>query len=429
MKAIFMKQTRAIILAAGVAMAGLAFAAGGQEIRTDINPALLYYQAMILDVELPAADRDYLFQNEWRGQKLPDRLGKLINSYNARLRYLRNASRATVPCDWGIDFSPGPDTLLPHLARCKQMGNLADLRAQWELQNGDKAGARDDLLAAFALGRNTSRDNSLIGALVQFAVQNNVIETAARGFGLLDGATLEQLKVGFDAAPAAGTLANAYQNGERYCNYEWLERKILQWQKESGGDDAKVMTQANELFQNFSGDNGSNELVVALTRVKTSAALLEMVRGAEPFYAQATQLLTLPHPQFEEQAKTFEAALESSGNPLLKVVFPSLTKARQKEFRTEALLAMFNAAAAFKANGAPGFNAVADPFGQGPFQMNRFMYEGNDRGFQLTSAYAGYGYPETLIFLETDGPAINLFGPKAGQPLEMPANARGTTAK
>ena len=55
-----------------IVIAGAVGASGGQ-FRTDINPALQYYQAFILAPDLSQADRDYLFNNEWRGQKLPQR--------------------------------------------------------------------------------------------------------------------------------------------------------------------------------------------------------------------------------------------------------------------------------------------------------------------------------------------------------------------
>ena len=398
--------------------------APAQDCRTDINPALWYYQAMLLGPREGDTNRDYLLQGEWRGEKLPAKVGEALGCFQAPFRYLRNASHATVACDWGIDLTPGPETLLPHLARCKQLATLEALEATWELQHGNEAAARDDLIGAFALARDSSRDSTVIAALVQFAAQNNVIETVARNFGSLDAATLEQLASGFDAAPPAGTLANAYETGERYCNYEWLGRKIVQWQKESGGDDGKVMAQAKRLFDEFGGEGGTNQFQAVWKKTRNSDELLALVRGMEPFYNEAVRIIVLPHGPFEEQAKQFEASLDRADNPLLKAVFPLITKARQKEFRAQALLAMFHAAAAFKAHGEAGFNSVNDPFGQGPFQMNRFIYETRDRGFQLTSAYNGAGYPETLIFVESGELPADVLGPKAGRPLESSTTAK-----
>ena len=91
---------------------GIACAVGANagQFRADINPAQHYYQAFIVTPDLPQADHDYLFTNEWRGQKLPERFGELVARYDNQFKLVRQAAQATVPCDWGIDMSPGPAT-------------------------------------------------------------------------------------------------------------------------------------------------------------------------------------------------------------------------------------------------------------------------------------------------------------------------------
>src|SRR5271157_2032243 len=123
-----------------------AASAAGQASRTDINPALLYYRAFLLAPEaLSDADNDYLGSREGRGQKLPERFGKIVARYDSQFALVRQAARATVPCDWGIDFSRGAGTLLPHLAQAKAVAIAAGLRARWALQEGRQADARDDV--------------------------------------------------------------------------------------------------------------------------------------------------------------------------------------------------------------------------------------------------------------------------------------------
>ena len=56
----------------------VAVGARGEDFRTDINPALLYGRAFLLAPDLPQADSDYLFTNNWQGQRLPERVGKLL---------------------------------------------------------------------------------------------------------------------------------------------------------------------------------------------------------------------------------------------------------------------------------------------------------------------------------------------------------------
>lgn len=411
-----MNEIKSIFLTS-LALIGVAAAAGGQDFRTDINPALRYYQAIILGPDLSQADRDYLYQNEWRGQKLPERFGQLVASFNTEFRVVREAGQATVPCDWGIDMSPGPETLLPHLARLKSLAVTARLRVLWELQNGKESEARDDLLATFALGRNASKDGTLIAALVQFAIENIALSPVAENFHSFSAETLQQLAEGFDAAPAGNTVADAIL-GEKKCHDVWINREILQLRKENPGDDAKVMAKLREVFGSITGEPGkTNQWEAVIMAAGTSEGVLKLFKEQEATYQRAAEILALPHPAFEEQAIQFQAEIEKA-NPLAALTFPAILKARPKEFRTEAKLAMFHAAVAYKLHGEEGFRSVNDPFGQGPFQFERFVFEGVNRGFKLTSAYAGNGYPETLIFVESDGTPFKCDGPKAGQPLD-----------
>ena len=216
-------------------------AARGEPFRTDINPALLYYQAFLMAPKpMSDADSDYLGSKAGREQKLPERFGEILAGYDNEFKLVREAAQQKVPCDWGIDMSPGPATQLPHLARAKAVAQAAQLRAMWDLQHGDQTGARDDLLAAFVLGRNVARDGTLISALVQTAIEAINYATVAANFGQFSPETLKQLVDGFDAAPARGTVAAATIS-EKLLVPDWLANKIRKLQQENPGNDAKVM--------------------------------------------------------------------------------------------------------------------------------------------------------------------------------------------
>src|SRR5579862_3881979 len=115
-------------------IAGTAGGMTGQPFATNTNPALSYYQAFDHVPDFPQKDRDYLNTNVWPGQKLPDRFGELVAEYDTEFRFLRRAAHSTVPCDWGLDWSAGPGTLLSHLPRIKAAAVAARLRIQWDLQ-------------------------------------------------------------------------------------------------------------------------------------------------------------------------------------------------------------------------------------------------------------------------------------------------------
>jgi hypothetical protein len=79
---------------------------------------------------------------------------------------------------------------------------------------------------------------------------------------------------------------------------------------------------------------------------------------------------------------------------------------------------MVEAAIQYKAHGAEAFRGVIDPAGVGPFEMLRFTFNGVDRGFELKSVYEGRGFPEVMIFVESDGPPFNVHGKNAGKAVQ-----------
>ena len=374
------------------------------EFRTDINPALLYYQAFILAPELSKDDRSYLFNTEWRGQKLPERFGKLVGEYDNQFRAVRQAAQQKPSCDWGVDMSPGPATLLPGLARNKGIANVARLRVMGELQQGRPEAARDDLLAAFTLARNTSADKILISVLVQIAMENIICCTVAENFGQFPPEILIQLADGFDAAPPRGTVAASIPK-EKTVFFDWIMAKILELQKENSGNDARVMEAIRGFYEGPGEEGGSDTNLSRIITASggTSDGVIKLLQDAEPLFPRLAEILALPREQSEQQLKRFSAEVHGSSNPLISETFPSFEKCRPKELAILVELAMVRAAAEYKLNGEAGLRSVIDPCGQGPFAFQRFVFEGVDRGFELKSAYEGRGFPEVMIFVEKEG--------------------------
>src|SRR5207302_10547105 len=176
-----------------------------------------------------------------------ERFGDLMAKYDNEFRLVRQAAHAGVPCDWGIDMSSGPQTLLPQLARGKAVVQAARLRAMWALQQGRPADACDDLVAAFTLGRNGSRDGTLISLLVQIAMEAIVCSSVAENFYQFPPDTLQRLIDGFEAAPARGAVA-ASVPVEKEFFHNWTLRKRLELQQKYQGNDAKVMAGLQDLF-------------------------------------------------------------------------------------------------------------------------------------------------------------------------------------
>ena len=76
-------------------------------------------------------------------------------------------------CDWGIGWEEdGVDVLLPQMTAARVLSSLACLRARMRFANGHGAEAIDDSVDARILGRQVSRDGSLIGVLVGYNIES-----------------------------------------------------------------------------------------------------------------------------------------------------------------------------------------------------------------------------------------------------------------
>lgn len=392
--------------------------AHGGPSQTNINPALLYYRAFLLAPEpMSSADSDYFFSKKGQGQNLPDRFGKIVAGYDNEFKLVREAMQQKAPCDWGIDFSAGPNTLLPQLGRAKAVAQAAQVRAVWDLQHNQQAEARDDLLAAFALSRNVSRDGALIGVLVQFANEAIIYSTIAQNFGQFSPEILKQLVDGFKAAPAQGTEAGSIPT-EKRCAYDWELNQLLELQKANPNDDAKVMARFHATISNAYSDTNFWAQIVAASG-GTSEGVIKLLRGGESILPRVSKLLALPEPEYKAQAKGFFAYCRNSKNPFISESVHGW-EARPREFRAQAQLAMVQAAMEYKLHGEAGLKTVADPFGNGPFAFQRFVFNGVDRGFELKSAYTGLGYPFAMIFVEKTGTPFYIQGGpwRIGKPVE-----------
>ena len=395
------------------------------EPTTNINPALLYYQAFTLAPNYSQSDWDYLYanlSNSWRGQKLPARFGELMAEDDNRFKLLRDAAQQTAPCDWGIDWDYGPATLLPQLARAKQVAVMVQFRTAWNLQNDRQSEACEDLLATLALARNCARDSALVGVLVELADENLVCESVAENFGRFSAESLQRLEDGLAAGPARVTMAQ-WAATEHFTREAILAEKVRELRQAHPGNDAAVMSDIQPFFDHLFVDNSGevDTKIRAATLAAsggTSDGLLKLTDAMKPLHLRSAQIMALPYPSFQGELDKFNADVEKSGNPIATLTFEPLAHVRQKEFRSEMNLAVLRAAIEYKLRGQAGLQSVADPFGQGPFKIQRFVLNGTDRGFKLQSAITGLGVPAEFIFLEKAGTPVHLDGLHVGEPLE-----------
>jgi hypothetical protein len=390
--------------------------------REDINPALIYWQAFAVMPDLGPEDQKHLLETQWRSQPMDQRAGELASRYDQSFKLLKAAAVSKTPCDWGVDMSLGPEALLPHLAKAKRCATVAVLRARWAMQQGRPEAARDDLMASFVLGRNVSRDGTLIGALVQIAVERIVLGHVVQQWPELPTETIASFLSAIDRAPARGSIAASMET-ERTALYGWLVRRIQELQQKYPGNDAKALEQAAKLLDGMvSEEEGKPRSGYGASVVQaaggTMAGLLAYVRELEPLYGEIEQAMSLPYPEFQPVIEQLQKQISNHPNLLARECLQAVVKVRDKEFRVIAWLAMVRTAYQLRLDPAHGLEQTPDPFGNGPFEYSRFVLEGVDRGFKLKSQVRNPDFPEVLIFAEKTGAAFLVDGPKAGQRIQ-----------
>jgi hypothetical protein len=411
-------KTLKLVCMAMLVLTGAAVGVAAQPLRTDINPALIYGRAFLAAPNLAQADSDYLFTNGWDGQKFPERFASLVKEYDNEFELVCAAAQAKVPCDWGVDMSPGPMTLLPHLSRAKSVAVTTRLRVMWHLQNGRQTQACDELLGTFTLARNVSRDGTLISSLVQMAMENMIYSSIAANYGRFSPENLKRLVDGMDAAPPRSVVALCIPTEKAFFS-DWAKNKIVELQKQYPGNDARVLDEIHQFMSLDSPEGGETNSWPRLLASAggTSDGFLKLLRDGELLYGRIVAFLKLPYPEYQNQEKAFLEEMEKSTNPIIAKTVPGIVKSRQKEFRTQASQALVRAAVEYKLHGDAGLKSVNDPCGNGPFAFKRFEFEGVDRGFQLTSAFNMGKNMAVLIFVEKEGPPFQVDGNFPGRPL------------
>ena len=76
-----------------------------------------------------------------------------------------------------VDFSPGPETLLPHLGSVKNLANLCRARAEQDIASGHPAEADEWITNIFGLARTLEAEPILISYLVREGILRSGIKT------------------------------------------------------------------------------------------------------------------------------------------------------------------------------------------------------------------------------------------------------------
>src|SRR3954453_23218104 len=141
------------------------------------NAALKYWQAF---AQLPKFTdaQSHKLNAEFLTMPVDDHAREIVAKADYALRMMHRAAKLP-HCDWGLAYDEGIELLLPHAQASRTLATLACLRARIRFEDGQYAGAIEDLFDAMTLGRHVSMDGSLITVLLNYGIEHRAGETLA----------------------------------------------------------------------------------------------------------------------------------------------------------------------------------------------------------------------------------------------------------
>ncbi len=303
--------------------------------RKDINPALLYFQAFSLFPELDETESKLLGHDTT--EKVNDEDRALAQRFDDVFKLLLRARSMKAPCDWGTDIADGPHAFTPNFVKIRTAAYAAALRARVALADGLPGRARDELLAASTLGRNAAVGASLVGTMIQVAVDGKVLDFIGAHFAELKPQTRTELSAGLKGPPLRQSVADAMTSEQAgFC--DWLIDKLEAF-RAGERDDAKVLDQFRALIiQTFSNESDLADRIIEAAG-GTSVGVLRYVRAVEPHYTRSFAIAKASASDIKRETVQFETAINATTNLLARIVIPNIGKARLKELEFEARLA------------------------------------------------------------------------------------------
>ncbi|MDD5350652.1 MAG: hypothetical protein PHQ12_10625 [Chthoniobacteraceae bacterium] len=265
-------------------------------------------------------------------------------------------------CAWGLDLNQ-KETFL-HLSKVARCTRALILRARLRLDDGNSAGAADDLLMGMRLNRQAGEPSLYPSTLNRISCESLLLPVAAANLPRFDAAALQKLADGIAAFPPAHSLADCIPVEKRrlplavYARVSELRDCVAKgpWYAPIAVKVGSIVTQAPSL-----------EIYRA-----TPEALAAWTRAMEPNYDALERILRLPFSERESHMDALLSAARAGTNPLADCVFPFSLSACRKEIQTEAMWTIFRTALEARLHGTADLRAriaaLPDPFDATPLK-------------------------------------------------------------
>ena len=337
------------------------------------NAALQYWQAFAHLPKVPAP-----------GDTGPDPdEARLVESGKDALLYLHRGA-SVGPCDWGLHREDGPYLLLPHLAKGRDLGRLANMKVRRDFAAGNGREAADTAADTIVMARHLSSDpTAIISYLVQLAVERAAIENLAPHLGALDAASLEALDRRLASLPPGGSL-EACVRVERDLGTGWSIRELRKMNDQDPWKD-RVLTPYSF---NEGGPQPAKVEALAAAAGGTREGALKQFESLLPYLDELDRMIKLPRDPFRAKLADLEQRIK--GNAFAEAALPAMGRFYDNDAAGRARLTMLRAASAVLRGGPDRLKQFKDPYG------GTFDYQPTDDGFELRSKVTEKDQPVVL---------------------------------
>lgn len=330
------------------------------------NAALKYWRGFANLPKLEKEEQDKIAR-EATTMVLTPRMKAVVTLAESSLHELYNG--AAVPaCAWGLTREDGFSIIIPEASAARLLHGLACLRARFRFEEGDNAGALDDVFAGMTLARHIGQDGTMVSVLVGFALENMSTDVLAANLPKLDKASLQSLPARLGKLPAGGTVANGLLVEENVF-LGGFQNKVREFK-----DRDKLVEYLGQAMSLDSGESRKEQIAKGKAYLEecggSAEGLIKLADEGRPYYESLAKKTSMPPGEFAKLMDTEMKRIEK--NPVARMVFPALTKCQQLEARLLSRRAMLDAAIAIQVGGRDALNGHPDPYGNGPFAYLAF---------------------------------------------------------
>jgi len=245
---------------------------------------------------------------------LTDDLKPIVAQFRVALHEMHRA-RAVTPCDWQLDTEAGPELLLPHLQKARELGRVALLRARQRFAASEIDAAVTDVLAVLKMARDCGSSPILISFLVDVAIEKLAIEVLAAHLPLLKKEQLDQLAASLRELPPTSDVASSIHGEDRLFG-DWFDRKLNTLaakfnDPQAGGTLLAAIGASLGIESNFNPkpDDAEGKRQAELLKSLSVADIRTSLQRLHSDYAELGKIAALPFDERAARINTFEESL------------------------------------------------------------------------------------------------------------------------